>query len=638
MGSRPSRPKEPDLPPPPHVDTFPYVKGYIYTPEGADIIDQNLENWVRICLYNQFDRNYHKLQNGILSQDEQFRLLYIKSDFGPYNNNWTNEQKNLIYGIQLQNYCIVDINMYNNLLNNIWKATVINNPFTLYLTFIIQYTSFIDNKEESYLFDRLISITSMRDEQWSYDNIHKQNYYVLNQTIAPKLVYKIESNSNLNIINGNQYYILNNDCYEYLELILQCAVQKGMPMENIPKDSNFNFDINPPEAYDDNDSELLKKMGIAFEVIKWLSVAVEIAFGIAAFFTFGIAEIIKQLIALTNEIIRLTGAYDDLLQVIENATPDIFNLIDYNDDELEQLDEVQPIKQLEEELNQNPSILAADVDYNYDDLSLDQLAALSILTNEAMDETNRIDTHMTNFMTDYDAQQESMEERELENSIKDILKHPAFIGIITGMTAMVVFAGPRCLKLLKNAAKRIFGKAKEWVKKIRNKIRNKVKSKAVKIKSTKAKLKSRKQKIDSVLKKKVGKEKDKLDAIIKKWKEILKKEVKEHMKEYRNKFIEDIVESLKKFKIKEVELPSTAKTVTAISIVTLLVGGGIDFFKNVFDQLIKLLPELKDLIEVAFKLMSYGVDTFFIMSFIGPAVAILYMTIALIHKLEYRTI
>ncbi len=62
----------------------------------------------------------------------------------------------------------------------------------------------------------------------------------------------------------------------------------------------------------------------------------------------------------------------------------------------------------------------------------------------------------------------------------------------------------------------------------------------------------------------------------------------------------------------------------------------IEFAIHIIKQLIKLLPDIRDLIKVAVKLMKYGVETTKIMLLIAPVLLIFYFAVYLIQVFQNK--
>lgn len=591
MGNKPSIPDAPD------INEFLPVQGYRYSTDGdiSKITDEQYL-WIKRVMYNA------KVKNILVDKidvDTPWKDFILQN--GSYVDTWTEDQKSQFAALYLEPLCLLQDTLATNIRNQ-------------YAFMEGNYT--IENERKHWL-----GYTVGVDTKTLYLN-----------NPFPILKAKVSSNTKIGI--PPNYYIFTQTDFDKFEAKVQWALDHGFDISKLPSNSIFSLNVEAPLS--EEDSKLMQVMGIAVDIITALSIVGELGFTIAAFFTLGIAALIKQLITLASEIAYLTTAYDELFKLVSNAAPSAFGLEQLNEVTAEYAPEVQELAIIERTFDTTVETSDPIINQDTSRMTIEEHAELVAYTENVVDDTDDQINEATILYNDFNANAGQIEKDQVERASIGILRTPMFYGIVTGMTAGATLAGPTCLRLLKNICRTILSKIQFIVRSNIRYIKGVFTKKLNKLKLKRVKQKDKLNELKAKLKDKANKERRKLDDIMRKAREKLKSQIKAEMKKLRKRIAEEIRDRIKDFKIPDIELPSTAKTVTAIGLITALFTGGLEFITHLLEKLIALIPEIKDLIEVVLKLLSYGVDTLFILGFIAPALGIMYMTVALIQKLENR--
>lgn len=591
MGNQPSLPDAPD------INEFLPVQGYMYSTDGGiDKLTDEQMLWIKRVMYNAKAKNILVDKIDVDTPWKDFILLN-----GSYVDTWSEDQKSGFAALYIEPLCLLQDTLSTTLRNQ-------------YAFMEGNYT--VTNEKESWL-----------GYTWGTDT---QTLYLTNP--FPVLKAKVSSNTKIGI--PPNYYIFTQTDFDKFEAKVQWALNHGFDINKLPNTSIFNLNVEAPLS--DEESKLMQAMGIAVDIISALSVVVELAFTIVGFLTLGIALAIRQLIVFANEVAMLTGAYNELFKLVGDAAPEVFGLSQLNEVTAEYAPEVKELAIIERTFD--TTVETSDPIMNQDTsrMTIEEHAELVAYTENVVDDTDDQINEATVLYNDFNANAGTIEKNQIEIAITDILKAPMFYGIVSGMIAGATLTGPACLRMLKNICRTILSKIQTIVRSNIRYIRGVFTKKLNKLKLKRTKQKDKLNELKAKLKDKAAKEKRKLDEIMRKAREKLKSQIKAEMKKLRKRIAEEIRDRLKDFKMPDIELPSAAKTVTIIGLITALFTGGLEFLTHLLEKLIALIPEIKDLIEVVLKLLAYGVDTLFILGFIAPAIGIMYMTVALIYKLENR--
>ncbi len=591
MGNKPSIPDAPD------INEFLPVQGYMYSTDGnIQKLSEEQMLWIKRVMYNAKAKN---ILIDKIDVDTPWKDFIIQN--GSYVDTWTDDQKAGFAALYLEPLCLLQDTLATNLRNQ-------------YAFMEGNYT--IENDRKHWL-----GYTMWTDTK---------TLYLTNP--FPILKAKVSSNSKLGI--PPNYYIFTQTDFDKFEAKAQWALDHGFDINKLPNNPIFSLNVEAPLS--EEDSKLMQVMGIATDIITSLSVVFELAFTIVAFLTLGVAAIIKQMLTLASEVAYLVGAYDQLFELVSNAAPEVFGLNQLNEVTAELAPEVQQLNVIERSFDETVNVTDPIMNQDVSKMSVEETADLVAYTEGVIDDTDDQINEATALYNNFNGIAPELEKEQIARASVDILKHPMFYGIVTGMTATATISGPTCLRLIKNICRTILTKIQTIVRSNIRYIKGVFTRKINKLKLKRTAQKNRLNELKSQLKNKAWKEKRKLDDIMRKAREKLKSQIKAEMKKFRKRIGQEIKDQLSKLKISDFELPSTTKTVTAIGLITALFTGGLEFFTHLLEKLIALIPEIKDLIEVALKLLAYGIDTLFILGFIAPAIGIMYGTVWIIHKIENR--